>query len=123
MNWNHRAVSAKCWVWLEGMRVLGGGVIVDADTLGFVLSGNASVRDGRGGNLFPDVRHPATKGCMVQILRDLYNDQRIATYPVKLTTGHWWNVGVPWTGELFLSTAQLEHEALVIAIELAELRK
>lgn len=73
-----RAVACRGWRWLPGMRVY-------AESLG--CDDNTIIPDGYTGNaaelaqLRPDFRDPATRGCLLQLVREAW-DKQIYAVPI-----------------------------------------
>jgi hypothetical protein len=123
-----RAVACHRWRWMPGMLVQDGERMtnwgypafstIDVGATGVaetVKWGDVPRRS------LPDLTDPATLGCLLALVREALGDRRLCTYPVRMSVGNWWNVGVPWDapGGRFVSTADTEAAALVAALEAA----
>ncbi len=63
----------------------------------------------------PDLRDPATLGCVLAMVRSVYTEPRLAVVPWRRQ----WAVDYVWLREGRVSTAPTEAEALVAALEAA----
>ena len=124
LDLSRRAVACRGWRWMPGMRVF-------AESLG--CDDNTIIPDGYTGNaaelaqLRPDFRDPATRGCLLQLVREAWGKQvyampiyfaeritcRLAVVPDP-TTDEW-----DWTG----FDGPDEVSALLAALEAVPERK
>jgi len=63
----------------------------------------------------PDLRDPATLGCLLALVREAWDDPRLVCVPWRLQ----WAVDRVWENNGRLSVAHTEAEALVAALEAA----
>ena len=63
----------------------------------------------------PDLRDPATLGCVLAMVRSVYTEPRLAVVPWRRQ----WAVDYVWLRDGRVSTAPTEAEALVAALEAA----
>lgn len=63
----------------------------------------------------PDLRDPATLGCVLAMVRSVYTEPRLAVVPWRRQ----WAVDYVWLRDGRVSTASSEAEALVAALEAA----
>ena len=65
---------------MEGMRAFGGATVTYADgVIDIVLTGDASVRRWHGegvDHLLPNLADPATRGCLLQLVREVLDNPR-----------------------------------------------
>ena len=115
-----RAVACKAWRWMPGM--LDG---IDEQRVASVRDGLVTMeRDGRGEALefdprlvrrrpLPDLRDPATVGCLLALVRDAWGDPAIC---IVEEHRDWW---ARLNGLPLCAFADTEAEALVAALEAA----
>lgn len=123
---SHRVVACKSWRWLPGMRASWIGM----DTGWRILSHSDSwyeaegIRDSLPGgptNL-PDLTDPATIGCLLVLVREVWEDPTASTAATREADGKrgWvmdcWDPKSPLNG---IGPFQSEAEALVAALEVA----
>lgn len=97
-----RAAACRGWRWLPGMLVWGGDRITE-DTLGIAHG------------VVPDFRDPATRGALLQLVREAWGDDRA---DVSFAFERW---ACHVCGQFFW--ADTEPAALIAALEAAQERK
>lgn len=92
------AAMAPAWEWRDGMRHLR-----PHGTSGLDCA-------------VPDLSSAATRGEILQLVRDTYNNSLVGVYPIRVKndTEPWWNVGVPYG--ILIGTGPTEAEALMRAL-------
>ena len=127
-----RAVACKGWRWMPGMRLFGGATVTYADDfIDIVLTGDATVRRWGGvgaGPLLPDLTDPATRGCLLQLVREAWGNPHMYLSPLERSsmTVEWRAVWMVPPGELGGYKAwdgPTETAALIAALEAAPERK
>lgn len=111
-----RAVACKRWRWLPGMLTNDGYRVTYVDSYGWVFAVNIdgfemSKRDTSIDSL-PDLTDPATLGCLLHLVREVYVDE-LAHTTLPSDNDPYWTV---WCGETY-SEGPTEAEALVAALE------
>ncbi len=107
-----RAVACKAWRWMPGMRWMNDPaqpVTSDGDE-GRYEYGYPPPKYG-----IPDLRDPATLGCVLAMVRSVYTEPRLAVVPWRRQ----WAVDYVWLRDGRVATAPTEAEALVAALEAA----
>lgn len=122
-----RAVACKNWRWMPGMRAtLSSGLVVrlgdhDEGSLWFaILAGGATCTvDVRHPSytVAPDLTDPATRGCLLALVREAWGDPRASTNASPYGDGRW--AVVDSKALRFYAWGTSEAEALVAALEAA----
>lgn len=108
-----RAVACTKWRWMPGMAVV-------LDTWRGRIGDGEEIR----GAFVPDLSDPATRGCLLDLVREAWAQPEISTrYSEYRETGGQWDVPTPVDKDglrniLFFS-GKTEAEALVAALEAA----
>lgn len=118
-----RAVACKGWRWMPGMLARYKGDawcrVTDADSFGLPTR----VRLPNPRRAWPDFRDPATVGCLLALVREVWEPHRGSSYIAStMCTGSGWGVGDPYESEaaIVLPTYGTEVAALVAALEAAD---
>jgi len=124
-----RAVACKAWRWMPGMldgideqrvaSVRDGLVTMESDGL-IVIHANIHVAR----RSLPDLRDPATLGCLLALVREAWGEPRLSVY-VEDCGSNAWRIDAPYDcSEKLLPLCQArypsEAEALVEALEAAQ---
>lgn len=118
-----RAVACKHFRWLPGMLMLdeGWGIryLWSDDTWhhGVARDGQSWVRMLHGRLFVPDLSDPATLGCLLHLVREVYGNQKLWAFTVEDKRGNW-SVTVRTTPQAWFY-GHTEAEALVAALETA----
>jgi hypothetical protein len=115
-----RAVASKHWRWLPGMKTQDGRRVVfiqeeqallisSSQQLGWFGLGEAD------SEVLPDLTDSATRGCVLEIIREACGDHNLYCAYHK----EWWHVVWPEGSKSFVDTdyGKTEVEALIIALE------
>jgi hypothetical protein len=123
-----RAVAAG-WRWTRGCRSVCRYTVVAADELPtlwvqddlfLTMAGSPQWTAAVWGRELPDFRDAATRGALLEQVRERWNRYDIGVYAVKMNGPAWFNVGVPWEeGGVFCGTGASETSALIAALEAA----
>ena len=116
-----RAVACEGWRWMPGMlaRPIGGG---------FPLRYNNPQRghdlpDDSGVRYIPDLTDPATRGCLLALVREAWDRPMLVAYYAPLSMGQGWYVADRFCGDRDYPVVEApsgsEAEALVAALEAA----
>jgi len=109
-----RAVACKHWKWMDGMAY--------EDHAGVLWRVTPSGLMGLEGECLPVLHDPATKGCLLVLIREAWGDPSMAPHMVRRNTYPVWKMGrigiVPTLGEY-----RKELEAMVAALEQAPARR
>ena len=105
-----RAVACKHWRWLPGMAY--------TDHAGVLWRVGPTGLMALEGDCLPVLSDPATKGCLLDLLRQVWKDPSMTTHMIKRNKSIVWRVGrlgiLPTGGEY-----HSELEAMVAALESA----
>lgn len=105
-----RATRAPRWRWMEGMQT------TDDDRVVAVAHDGAPMVSDPFKDPLPNLEDPATEGCVVALLREVYDDETVClSYVFDGLSSQWAVIGM---GE-WLSAAGSRAEALVAALEAA----
>jgi len=114
-----RAVACEGWRWMRGMLDLG-----DWEVRGEYNGGHGVRVVDRAGKTAivpptrmsaPDLRDPATVGCLLALVREVWGHPRAFALP----SGDFWQVLSGWYGDDLTGDRATEAEALVAALEAA----
>lgn len=129
-----RAVACRGWRWMPGMlvRTSASAMRIDgADVDGRPVrredegegGGNECYAGWRSQEVLPDFTDPATRGCLLQLVREAWEDPGISVRGMLQVDGdyHWYIVGGRAHGDVFYrqGTHGTEPAALVAALEAA----
>lgn len=110
-----RAVACKGWRWMDGMALLAGdyspGIVGAETSVGRITYTQASGFEYMHHGVWPDLDDPATRGCLLALVRQAYGNPSIYAYRIG---SEGWCVPTPrpWFGAT-------EAAALVAALEAA----
>ena len=115
----NRAVAAKHWRWMSGMKVaVPAGHEGDTGYYRILLSS-----DEPEAGAYPDLTDPATMGCLLELVRKAWNQASISTRYSEYQDRTEWDVPTPVEQErvrdMAFFTGKTEAEALVAALEAA----
>ena len=103
-----RAVACKHWRWLPGMAY--------TDHTGMLWRVGPGGLMGLEGECLPVLHDSATRGCLLDLVRQVWKDQSMTTHMIKRNAHTVWRVGrlgvMPFGGEY-----RRELEALIAALE------
>lgn len=117
-----RCVACKAWRWMTGMSTMDlETVVCVGDGAVYVVAPNRPMQGRWTGVATLNVQDPATLGCLLALVRELYADDALIVAAIDYGPG-----GVMWQAQLTLGGRRLterhygtEAEALVAALEAA----
>ena len=112
-----RAVACKGWRWIEGTIDTNGDVVAVALDNGYVAMASVAQPDGE--RYPPDFSMAASRGCLLELVRQAYGDPYIEAQPA-VAEGLWlWRVSIRGDSRRDDFWYPSEAEALVAALEAA----
>ena len=117
-EWGRGAVACKGWRWMPGMLLRQGGWSERV--------GSGWEWDDSKGEILPDLSDPATRGCLLALVREAWGDETVCTAATREADGvRGWvmDAWVPLSPVNEIGPYPTEAEALVAALEAAEGRE